>query len=270
MRGERHAVHRRRRLIGLWISIVGLLPGLILIWIFLFKNEPVRGPSPFLMGYILLASMPSVFVLMWRGPEYALPADKQRVLDERLRAHVAWMADRLGMERPASRISASEFYGIYYTDISKRRIVVSVGILDDLAPAEVDFLVAHELAHIKLGHLREREVIFWSPGIAILIMAGAFTAGRILSLPPPVAAAILLPSMFAGMVLYGRYVRRSVNRQITAADRLALEATRNLDAAISAIQKLGLQTPLAEAGDHVPALPNPARDARIQALSAIE
>lgn len=223
------------------------------------------------MGYMAAVGVPCILALSrWGRARYALSADEQRVFDERLRAHVAWMADRIGMEPPASRIGTDALFGAYYASASKGEIVISVGVLDDFAPAEVDFLVAHELAHLRLGHLRERWAITWAPAIVFPFAVGICVAARHLFAIAPWTTYIPAILVFVGMTLYERYVRRVMQRHTIKADRLALETTRNREAAISAIQKLGLQTPLAEAGDHAPALPNPARDARIQALSAIE
>ena len=129
---------------------------------------------------------------------------------------------------------------------STRRILVSDTMLADYSDDEIEVVLAHELAHHVHGDIW-KGLVFES----MLVLAGFFLAARLLSvLAAPLGLAAVsdvagLPILLlsAGLVSVimlpvAHAMSRSHERR---ADRFALELTRNPQAFISAMRRLGAQ-----------------------------
>jgi STE24 endopeptidase len=127
-----------------------------------------------------------------------------------------------------------------------RRILVSDTMLADYSEDEIEVVLAHELAHHVHGDI-------WK-GLALesaLILAGCFVASRVLDLgaalaglrgPADVAGMPLLLLGAGGVSLLMLPLAHALSRaNERSADRFALQLTRNPDAFVSAMKRLGAQ-----------------------------
>jgi STE24 endopeptidase len=129
---------------------------------------------------------------------------------------------------------------------STRRILVSDTMLAEYSDEEIEVVLAHELAHHVHGDIW-KGIVFES----VLILAGFYLAARLLeTLAMPLGlrgvadiAGLPLLVLAAGAVsLVMLPVAHAISRAYErSADRFALDLTRNPDAFISAMRRLGAQ-----------------------------
>ena len=170
---------------------------------------------------------------------------------ESLRARLLALADRAG-----ARVLGAYEWGL--SDKTKkanaalaglgstRRILVSDTMLADYTDEEIEVVLAHELAHHVHGDIW-KGIVFESG----LILAGFFLAARLLEiLASPLGlsgvgdiAGLPLLVLAAGAVsLVMLPVAHAISRAYErSADRFALDLTRNPEAFISAMRRLGAQ-----------------------------
>jgi Zn-dependent protease with chaperone function len=112
------------------------------------------------------------------------------------------------------------------------KLAVGREILDSFSRAEIDFVLAHEAAHLKSKH-GTRMLISISAGFLILIIGVAISSSGDLPLKGPG----LWVCMAGCAILTGSMTWMNRLRELEA-DRIALGITRDLPAAVSVINKL--------------------------------
>lgn len=231
-----------RRLLAIVLPLIAIGFGLQVYATSLPKNAPNRE-------LLKLCAIPIMFLpvlattFLAKKPKVIVEPGALDELEARLRDRVAAMAARLNMEAPPSRVLTDAIYGRFGAVLDKKGIGVTIGALESLSPGEVDFLVAHELAHEKLGHLRKRRLsAFVTMAIcllpaAILLATGrrAFSTPGFVFTPALIPLAVIFPAGFMS--------RRAMRRQEFQADRLAVEATGDPQSARDALRKVALNSP---------------------------
>jgi STE24 endopeptidase len=130
---------------------------------------------------------------------------------------------------------------------STRRILVSDTMLADYSEEEIEVVLAHELAHHVHGDIW-KGIVFET----VLVFAGCFVAARVLSAGVPVVALsgagdiaglpLLILAGGAVSLLLMPLAHALSRRHERAADRFALELTKNPAAFVSAMRRLAKQS----------------------------
>jgi STE24 endopeptidase len=229
------------------------------------KKSPAREPIH-LAGMVLMFCPAFGLRFLLRAPKFQVEPEKVGRLGHLLSERVAAMAGRLGVEPPSSRVLTEVIYGRYGAILDRRGLGVTSQALEGLSEAELDFLIAHELAHSKLGHLVKRRWLLWGPMAVVMILFLALIWGRSFAVSTPgfIFTPFLIPILFT--VPYGAYVRRLMQKQELEADQLAVTATGDPKAAIETLRKITLNS--SSPGVHDTDMSShPAVGARIAALS---
>lgn len=103
--------------------------------------------------------------------EYDIAAEDLDHLRERLEAHIAWMARALDVPTLPATVTKVAHPG-YRVRTTKAGIEASVHLMERLTPAEIDFLVARELACLRPERSRERSRLMrlrWTAVLVILL-----------------------------------------------------------------------------------------------------
>ena len=170
---------------------------------------------------------------------------------ESLRARLLALAERAGARVPGAyewglgdrtRKANAALAGLGWT----RRILVSDTMLAEYSDEEIEVVLAHELAHHVHGDIW-KGIVFESA----LILAGVYLAARVLqTLATPIGlrdvadiAGLPLLLLAAGAVsLVMQPLAHAMSRAYErSADRFALDLTRNPEAFVSALRRLGAQ-----------------------------
>lgn len=122
-------------------------------------------------------------------------------------------------KRPALYIQPGDL-NAFTAGVDNPIIVLNSGLVDALTPDELFFVIAHELGHIKSGHVLYYQIAMVLPVIADVIGTATMGLGGLLSLPLEVALV--------------RWQRMS---ELTA-DRAGLLACQDINAALGALIKL--------------------------------
>ncbi|RYG37594.1 hypothetical protein EON81_06265 [bacterium] len=207
-------------------------------WYFSMSKEVPYRQLVSILGH-LLVFIPFIAQILMKMPRYKVEATTLESLEAYLRVRVHALAAKVGMEPVASRVITETSGGKYSATMSRSGVGVSVHALEQLQPEEIDWLIAHELAHQKLGHLRKLQILSYLPmGIilipaAALLMNGSFIGNPLVLLGPFLAVMVIT-------VPWGFTIRRMRRAHEFEADRLAVETTGDREAGISALRKTTL------------------------------
>lgn len=142
------------------------------------------------------------------------------------------------------------------------KIFVGRAIIDTFTPGEIDFVLAHELAHIKCRHVLKMII-----GIILgVILMGTGTLA-VYSIANPLFSYALW-FIVSGALLTIAHTGWVNRRRELAADRIALRTTRNLPSAISALQKLSAGNPMIVPEELEEYMTHPKEVYRLQSLRA--
>lgn len=139
------------------------------------------------------------------------------------------------------------------------KIIVGRTLVDRFTPDELDWVLAHEMAHLKCKHVI-KSLLGW------LLVVSLMIAGLLQTLfAKTISINGLLCSVTALLLTSGGLAWLSRRRE-TEADRMALRVTRNLPAAVSALRKLtvGNKIEIPEELEHY--LSHPKETQRVQSL----
>jgi Zn-dependent protease with chaperone function len=163
--------------------------------------------------------------------------------DEQMTARAQEVARQIGMT--IDRVEVVELaYGkpmMNAAALSGGRVIVGRALMEHFSPEEMDFILAHELIHLKRRHVAKALAgmltgVFLVLTSAILIV---FMALANIRLGGPALWTCMLG---CALLLSGRtWISR---RRELEADRMALCITRNLPAALSALRKLSISNPM--------------------------
>ncbi len=110
---------------------------------------------------------------------------------------------------------------------------------------ELDWVMAHELSHVELGHLKKRKLLMFIPIVFMLMISFPIVFRQSLSVTVS-ASFIVSPFLviLVAMPFLTKFLSNWMQKQEFEADALALERTGNVGAAVSALQKLTTQNTL--------------------------
>ena len=116
-------------------------------------------------------------LLTWAYPRWIAPLFNrfQPLAEPELRRRVEGLLARCGLSLSGIRVmdaSRRTAHGnAFFTGVgSAKRVVLYDTLLDTLAPAEVEAVLAHELGHYRLGHIRRGLVLSGVAGLAALAL----------------------------------------------------------------------------------------------------
>jgi STE24 endopeptidase len=159
----------------------------------------------------VLALLP---LLTWAGPAFIAPLFNRfsPLPDEALRARIEALLTRCGFASRGVFVmdgSIRSTHGnAYFTGLGRnKRIVFFDTLLNSLAPPEVEAVLAHELGHFRLRHIRQRLAVVLATSLAGLALLGWLAAEPAFyaALGVPTAsthAALLLFSLAAPYFLF--------------------------------------------------------------------
>lgn len=188
------------------------------------------------------------------GPLWIAPLfdNFRRLSDRALEAQILTLADRAGLEAErvfeVEKSNETTKLNAYLTGGGgTKRIVLWDTLTAKLDDDEVLFVMAHELGHYVVGHVRRQVLVTWLVGIAALAFAhvvsmfllrhfrrrfGFAELADFASLP------LLMLAVTGFSVLIGPALLAHSRHQETEADRFALELTRDNEAGVTALAKL--------------------------------
>ncbi|HEX4387835.1 MAG TPA: M48 family metallopeptidase [Steroidobacteraceae bacterium] len=149
-----------------------------------------------------------MFVMAWAWPAFIAPLFNRfsPLKDESLRERIEALVTRCGFASKGVFVvdnsRRSSHGNAYFTGIGRhKRIVFFDTLLERLAHPEVEAVLAHELGHFRLKHVRKRLLLSIATTFAALALLG-WLAGRsdfyaALGVPVPSTHAALLLFMFA-------------------------------------------------------------------------
>lgn len=233
---------------------VGLVVGALVLWVpfWLLRHSPGRW-----WLWTGGLALPFYAVVLLVTPVYIAPLFNKfgPMQDKTLEAQVLAEAARAGVEGArvfeVNKSADTEKVNAYVTGIgSTKRIVLWDTLLKRLTPAQVRFVVGHELGHYVLGHVWTNILVSWA--LTLLGLYGAHrTAGTLmarfasrfgftqLSDPAALPLLMLLLSLFSLLITPASLaLSRYHERQ---ADRFGLDLTRDNTAAASAFVALQRQ-----------------------------
>lgn len=156
--------------------LVGSAIGLPLIWVILFLMDK-SGALWWLYAWVFWCCFQSLIQLLFPTLIAPLYNKFSPLTDEDLRARIEGLMQRVGF---ASR-------GLFVMDGSKRsahgnayfsgfgaskRVVFFDTLVERLAPHEIEAVLAHELGHFKLKHIKQRMVVIFALSLVFLALLG--------------------------------------------------------------------------------------------------
>jgi Zn-dependent protease with chaperone function len=135
--------------------------------------------------------------------------------------------------------------GPYGAAVTKKSLMVSPALADRFGDEELDFVLAHELAHLKVNHLSIRRVLILGPVILVWFLFTSMIIGRSITIYAS-PAFTFSPFLLILVVspLYRMFVSRLYQKQEYDADEIAVRTTRHKDGAIRALIKMAEQNSL--------------------------
>lgn len=244
-----------------WLRILGVALYIIAITL-PPKMEVARVLR--LAGFVLFLSPWSFTRKINKEVDSLQPADPET------QAMADLMAREMGLQKKLSvRVMKDSVGSGIHAGVFGEQIMVSPAFITDLTPDEQQFIFAHEIAHVVHKHSNTRYMVLMMLPVVVFLLA-PFTYRVFGGVLPSWAIAamfgFLICWMGASWFIGGRHAR---NREFLA-DRVALEATGNLDAAVSAFTKMKFGSAMPYAHDNDWQLSHPAMWRRIEALRKLE
>ncbi|AIE87955.1 peptidase M48 Ste24p [Fimbriimonas ginsengisoli Gsoil 348] len=232
-----------------------------------FLNQKVAWrPAPIVFGLVLLFLAESIVrpFLKAKPGDYA-----EKYRDAGLDAEARDLAALMGTEVQLVQVDRSPA-GVLYPNARidrKGNVTVTARAMQILEPAERRFLLAHELAHHKLGHVKTRLLKVTIPLLAcslpmFYVFLMLFGAPRVFA--PGVGFGLAVLGSFYSL-LFGQKIRK---RHELEADALAVQTTGDLSAAENTLSKLALGSPMPHMHELDELASHPALSRRIENLRA--
>ena len=163
-------------------AVLGLLLGAPLVWVTLSLMERAGG---WWWAWAWLVWMVAMVSLTWAAPRFIAPLFNRftAITDATLQQRVEQLLQRCGFSAgggvyvmDGSRRSAHG--NAYFTGIGRnKRIVFFDTLLARIEPEELEAVLAHELGHFRLHHVRQRLITSMLASLGGLALLG-FLAGR--------------------------------------------------------------------------------------------
>jgi STE24 endopeptidase len=157
--------------------LLGLLLGTPLLVAILFLMDRA-GSAWWIYAWLLWATF--MLFVSWAYPTFIAPLFNKfsPLTDEGLRARIQVLLERCGFAAKGIFIvdgsKRSAHGNAYFTGLGRnKRIVFFDTLIDRLTPAEIEAVLAHELGHFKLHHIRQRLILTLGVGLAGFALLGA-------------------------------------------------------------------------------------------------
>ena len=244
-----------RTTVGLWLTdklkavLLGVAIGFPLLWALLSLVRRA-GPAWWVWGFLLVFGFQLVMLVLY--PKLILPLfNKLSPLPEGpLRTRLLALGDRTGFRAAAIQVmdgsKRSSHSNAYFTGLGKfRRIVLFDTLVAQLAPEELEAVLAHEIGHYRRGHiprLLALSAAMMLAGFAVmawLIRATWFNAA--FGYPAgAIAPSFLLFALLSGLVMFwlSPLMNRLSRKYEFEADAFAREAMAGPAALVGALRKL--------------------------------
>ncbi len=227
------------------IKRLSLIPFGVCLTMIYTENFFLPRHSPLHPFWFIAALLCNVF-----GPKFITRHFRRRLKefspetnDKELTRRAEVLGTKLGGQIKSVRIlesaSAKQYAAAQVTAAGE--ITISRKMMEELTDAEIDFVLAHEIAHVQARHLKKRRplllfalLMLTTPGI--LIASGQLSSLQAISPLWVPTFAILLPMIGMSILLIGN--SRLSKLQEFEADQAALAITSDLNAAESALKKM--------------------------------
>ena len=246
--------------LGLWVadqlksSLLGLAIGFPLAWA-LLSLVRAAGAWWWVWGFALLFSFQLLMIVLY--PKLILPLfNKLSPLPEGdLRTRLLALAERTGFRAHTIEVidgsKRSAHSNAYFTGFGRfRRIVLFDTLVTQLAPAELEAVLAHEIGHYRLGHIPRRlaalAVLQFGAFAVVAWLARAPWFNNAFELPAgELAPAFLLFGLLGGLVTFwfspvGNWISRRHEYQADAFAKDALGAAAPMAGALRQLAQKNL------------------------------
>lgn len=240
---------------GLWVSDklkalgLALLIGFPLLWA-LLSLVRWAGPSWWIWGWVLVFGFQLLMVVVY--PQFIMPLfNRLDPLPEGdLKARLLALGDRTGFRASTIQVMdgsrRSAHSNAFFTGFGRfRRIVLFDTLIAQLAPTELEAVLAHEIGHYRCGHIPKRmalsafflgvsfALIAWLARSPSFNPAFGFPAGEL-------APSFLLFGFLSGLVTFwfSPLANLFSRRHEFEADRFARKAMESPEPLVGALRKL--------------------------------
>ena len=135
--------------------------------------------------------------------------------------------------------------GPYGGAITTKMLTITPAMADRFGDEELDFVLAHELAHLKAGHLKMRKMLVFVPAILIWFLLMFLIVGRSFSLfVSPFVTVSPFTIILVALPVYTLLVSKKFRIQEYQADEMAVRVTGHKDGAMRALIKIAEQNSL--------------------------
>lgn len=217
-------------------SIISMILGLFL----LFGLDYLDGVNKWLYFFTRCLGFGLAFfgpILVQQVFKRSLKKYQKISTDDGLTARANVLAENIGVAVKHVNIdegTAGIAYAMAFA-LPGQTVRVTRKLIDVLTPEEVDFILAHEIAHLKKRHIpRQIAIVVFA---FVLLQIPFFLPAAGIHISRGLALLNLLFSLTGLLLLFGGTAWLSRKRE-READRIALETTRNLDAAVSSLVKI--------------------------------
>lgn len=157
-------------------------------------NRGFAQAVPFAIILPILAS--SLFGGKDNVEVYEVSKEEEALLTAKVQSMANELSMKLGITAPITKILTEVFHGKFGGQVTQKELGISVHAAEHLPSDELEALIAHELAHVKLNHLKEKRLL-------ILVPAAVVFALLIVSFPlrSVIGSSLIVP--FAGILLLG-------------------------------------------------------------------
>jgi heat shock protein HtpX len=266
----------------LLLSFVPIIAGFALIYIKNYVLSPDNSFRIYLfpLALLIIAFGPHLVRHVFKKPleeivvkdmqDHDIDLHRREEESEQVRNRAFSLAQKMGVSLGGLDIDESMTGRRYASAVvlMNNRVKVSRMALEVLSPTELDFILAHEIAHIK-----EKDIAKQSATLLIsmlLIMSPFFLRYTRITLHPTLTSDLMLFAVpMSGMILlFGLSFWLSKRREYKA-DQLALMETRDVKSAQSALVNMIRRSPLPYAHDFDEASTHPRISKRLEALRQI-
>jgi Zn-dependent protease with chaperone function len=224
---------------------LGLLWILIPIGILLLPIDRHSALYPFQrMAVPIYFIIKLIFMVAKKKPITEPLVPNSLIYFNRVQQRVQPIARRLEISCPPISITPL-LQGPYGAAITTKSLMVTPALADRFSDEELDFVLAHELAHLKVNHLKIRRVLIAAPFLLLGAMFMALLLGRSLTFyvsPAFIFSPFLLILIVAPFYRY--FVSKLFQKQEYDADEIAVRVTRHKDGAMRTLIKIAEQNSL--------------------------
>lgn len=223
-----YKLYPQLQLIGLLLIVFGAL-------LFIIVEESVGGPVMLIFGAVLIILWSQITHWIRRK---GIDTDASQALIERASSVLASLQDYRASRVPQVKLLKSAHWPKYFALATKQGVFLTPDLIEDFTDEELTMIVAHELAHTRLGHItfRLRTLIFLILVPITILVAAVFVVGSTWALSEGLPR--LLAGVWVSMIGYQVLVRLVFPKQEFEADAEAARMVGSGAAAVTAYPKL--------------------------------